>query len=133
MNLDSSTALPALVTLLLLVQYLAFTMMVGAARVKGGVDAPACSGNPEFERAFRVQQNTMEQLMLVLPALWICAYYFRADVAAICGSLFFIGRIIYRIAYMNDPSKRGVGMIIGFAATIVMLGCALWGVISRFV
>lgn len=133
MDLDNQMALTALVTLLLLIQYLAFTLMCGAARAKSGVEAPQCDGNPIFERAFRVQQNTMEQLIIVLPALWLCALLFRADVAIICGSLFFVGRIIYRAGYMNDPKKRAPGMLIGLLATVVMLGCSLWGVVSRFI
>lgn len=133
MDPGNQMALTALVTLLLLIQYLAFTMMCGAARGKGGVQAPACEGDPLFERAFRIQQNTMEQLIIVLPALWLCSFFFRADVAIICGSLFFIGRIIYRIGYMSDPKKRGPGMLIGLLATVVMLGSGLWGVISQFV
>lgn len=121
---------PALVNVLLLIQYMVFTGMCGAARVKSGIQAPACEGDPLFERAFRVQQNTLEQLMTAIPALWLCAVFFRADVAAVCGAAFFIGRLLYRTAYMNDPAKRAPGMIIGMLSSVVMLLSALWGVIA---
>lgn len=125
--------LAALVTLLILFQYLFFTMMVGAARVKSGVEAPACSGDPGFERAFRIQQNTMEQMLLALPALWICVFFFSSLVASIAGLAFLVGRFIYRAGYMSDPKKRAPGMMIGFLAILVMLGCGLWGVVSGLI
>ena len=126
-------AWPALVTVLLLIQYMVFTGLCGAARVKYGVEAPACSGDPMFERAFRVQQNTLEQLATVIPAIWLCALFFRPDVAAIFGFAFFIGRILYRMTYVNDPKKRAPGMIIGFLSCVVLLLSTLWGVISTLI
>lgn len=123
-------AWPALVTLLLIIQYMVFTGLCGAARVKSGIKAPACDGDPLFERAFRVQQNTLEQLMTVVPALWLCALFFRPDVAAICGAVFFVGRLLYRVSYINAPEKRAPGMILGFLASVVMVLSALWGVVS---
>lgn len=123
-------AWPALVTVLLVIQYMVFTALCGVARVKSGVQAPACDGDPVFERAFRVHQNTLEQLMTVIPSLWMCALFFRPDVAAICGAFFFVGRLLYRAAYINDPEKRAPGMIIGFLASVVMVLSALWGVVS---
>ena len=107
----------ALVTLLLLFQYLMFMMLCGVARSKGQVQAPAVSGEETYERAFRVQMNTVEQLVVTLPTLWISGYYFNANVAAALGLLFFFGRIVYRAGYMKDPKKRGPGMMIGFLAT----------------
>ena len=118
----------AAVTILLLIQYLFFMMAVGAARGKEGVQAPATSGSEAFERALRVQLNTLEQLALVLPAMWISASYFMPIVAAILGSIFFIGRFVYRHGYLADPTKRGTGMMIGFVATVGLLGTSIWGV-----
>lgn len=123
----------ALVTLSILIQFLVFTLMCGAARAKSGVEAPAVAGDPVFERAFRVQQNTLEQLMLVLPSLWVCAYFFSANVAAIFGAVFLVGRFIYRAGYMGDPKKRGPGMLIGLFATLVLIGCGLWGVVAKLI
>lgn len=120
----------ALVTLLLLLQYISFMMLVGMARGKTGVSAPAVTGDDMFERAFRVQMNTLEQLAVTLPAMWLCAYYYKPLVAAALGLLFFLGRLVYRVRYMRDPASRGPGMIIGFFANVTMIVLAAWGVIS---
>ena len=120
----------ALVTLLLLGQYLSFLMLCGRARAQGGVQAPATSGDETFERAYRVQMNTLEQLVIALPALWICGYYFDPFWASGFGLIFFFGRIVYRAAYMADPKKRAAGMIIGFLGDVAMLLTGFWGVVS---
>jgi uncharacterized membrane protein YecN with MAPEG domain len=120
----------ALVTLLLLVQYLTFSILVGAARGKSGIKAPAVTGDEGFERAYRVQMNTLEQLVLTLPALWLSGLYFSPMVAALLGLAFFLGRVLYRAGYVKDPQKRGAGFGIGFLASIGLVLTALWGVIS---
>ena len=111
----------ALVTGLLLLQYFVFMMLVGAARAKSGVQAPAVTGDPVFERTLRVQQNTLEQLLIVLPSLWIFATYFGETIAAGLGLVFFVGRVVYYRGYVAEPGKRGMGFGIGFLATIVLL------------
>jgi uncharacterized MAPEG superfamily protein len=118
----------ALVTLLILIQYKIFMMQVGRARVSSGLKAPATSGDELFERWIRVQMNTIEQMVVTLPAMWICAYFFRPDVAAGLGLLFLIGRFIYASAYTKDPAKRGTGFIIGFIANIGLILCGLYAV-----
>lgn len=125
--------LTALITLALLIQYFAFTFVCGVARAKAGIVAPCCTGDENFERTLRVQQNTLEQLIMVLPAIWICALFFRPDVAAACGLVFFVARFIYRASYMNDPTTRTLGMSIGLLATAVLFGTSLWGIISKMV
>lgn len=111
----------ALVTGLLLLQYFVFMMLVGAARGKSGVQAPAVTGDPVFERTLRVQQNTLEQLLIVLPSLWLFATYFGETIAAGLGLVFFVGRVVYYRGYVAEPGKRGMGFGIGFLATIVLL------------
>jgi len=120
----------ALVTVLLVSQYMVFIMLVGAARGKSGIKAPAVTGDEGFERAYRVQMNTLEQLMVVLPALWVSGMYFDSLVAALLGLAFFLGRVMYRAGYVKDPEKRGVGFGIGFLAVLGLIGTGLWGVIS---
>jgi len=120
----------AIVTLLLLCQYIVFLGLVGKARVQGNVEAPAVSGDETFERAYRVQLNTVEQLVITLPSMWICAYYFSATVAAALGMAFFVGRILYRAGYMSDPGKRAPGMMIGFLANIAMVLTGFWGLLT---
>jgi uncharacterized membrane protein YecN with MAPEG domain len=120
----------ALVTLLLLLQYLTFSILVGAARGKSGIKAPAVTGDANFERAYRVQMNTLEQLVLTLPALWLSGLYFSPMVAALLGLAFFLGRVLYRAGYVKDPQKRGAGFGIGLLASIGLVLTALWGVIG---
>ena len=117
--------LPAIVTALALLQFSWFSVQVGSMRGKHGVKAPAMSGPPEFERMMRVQQNTMEQLVVFLPALWLHAYLVNPLWAAGIGLLFIIGRFIYRSAYLRDPSSRSLGFVTGYVATAVLLVWAL--------
>lgn len=121
----------AIVTALALLQVFMFAIQVGQQRVKHSVNAPATSGPPEFERAFRVHENTVEQLVILIPALWIFATYWRADIAAGLGVVFIIGRQIYRGAYMNDPSTRSLGFSIGALSTSVLLVGGLVGAIMN--
>ena len=120
----------AVVTLLILIQYIVYMGMAGAARGKGDVKAPATSGDENFERALRVQMNTLEQMIVTLPAMWVSAYYFQPMLAAGLGVAFMLGRLLYRNAYMNDPTKRGPGMMIGFIANLALVATGLWGAVS---
>jgi len=115
-----------LVTVLLLLQYTFFSIRAGGARGKGDIKAPAISGEENFERCLRVQMNTLEQLIVTIPAMWVCAVYLRADLAAALGLLFLIGRFVYSAAYLSDPTTRGKGMIIGFSANMILLLCCLY-------
>jgi glutathione S-transferase len=120
----------ALVTLLLICQYLVFMALCGKARADSGIKAPAVTGDENFERAYRVQMNTVEQLMITLPAMWVCAMFFSPTVAAGGGLVFFLGRLLYRNGYVRDPAARGTGMMIGFVANIALILCSFWGVLS---
>ena len=86
---------------------------------------------PAFERAFQVHQNTIEQLIIFIPALWIFASYWRADIAAGIGLVFVISRQIYRRAYMDDPAKRSAGFGIGAAAMSVLVLGGLAGAVMN--
>ena len=110
-----------IVTVLALAQFVFFSIQVGSMRGKHGVKAPAISGHPEFERMFRVQQNTMEQLVVFLPALWMFAYLVNPLWAAGFALVFIVGRFIYRASYIKDPAGRGPGFSITFLPTVVML------------
>ncbi len=113
--------LVAMVTALILVQYMVFGFLVGQARGKAGIKAPAIAGDPVFERNFRAHQNSMEQLVATLPALWLFATYVRADVAAALGIVYLVGRTLYFRTYVTDPASRGPGFGIGFLATSVLI------------
>lgn len=115
----------AIVTILALCQFVWFSIQVGSMRGKHDVKAPAMSGHPEFERGFRVQQNTMEQLVVFIPALWMYAHFVNPLWGAGFGLVFIVGRFIYRAAYLKDPSGRGIGFMTTFIPTAIMLGWSL--------
>ena len=123
-------AIIALVTAIALLEYMVFSFQVGSARTKFDVPAPATTGNETFERYNRVHQNTLEQLIVFLPALWIFANFTNVAGAAILGTIFIIGRAIYSIAYVADPQKRTVGFLLGFLANALLLLGALYGAIK---
>ena len=114
-----------IVTILALAQYVFFGITVGRVRVKTGVKAPAMSGDPEFERANRVHVNTLEQLAVMLPALWLYAHYVNPLWGAGFGVVYLIGRFLYSSSYMKDPASRGIGFMMTFLPSVVMLGWVL--------
>jgi len=112
-----------IVTMLALLEYAALGLMVGRARAKYKVDAPATTGNPEFERYFRVHQNTLEALIVFIPAVWIFSLSVNYQIGVALGVLFLLGRILYANGYLNAPEKRGPGAIVTLAInSILMLG-----------
>jgi uncharacterized MAPEG superfamily protein len=116
---------------LALLEYLVFVMMCGHARGRCGVAAPSTTGNPVFERYFRVQANTLEQLVLFLPGLALFAIYVSEPVAAGLGGFFILGRAIYAWGYIADPARRGPGFGITLLTNAVLLVGGLIGVIVR--
>jgi glutathione S-transferase len=113
------------VTLLALVLYQVVSMGAGRARARYGIKAPAVTGNEHFERAYRVQMNTLEQMVFFLPALWLCAVLLSDIGAAVGGLVWVIGRAIYAVSYRNDPAKRGLGTMITMLAQFgLWLGAA---------
>ena len=111
----------AIVTILVLIQYLWFGTEVGIMRGRYDVKAPAVTGAPQFERMFRVQQITMEQLVVVLPALWLFARYVSTTWAAGLGIAFIIARFVYRYAYVRDPAARSLGFTAGFIVAAALI------------
>jgi len=120
-----------IVALLAVLQFLIFGILVGRARARHGVKAPATSGHPRFERAFRVQMNTLEQLAGFLPCLLIAAAYRNGAVIAAVGAVYLIRRQIYRQAYMADPAKRSLGFILTVLPTAALFVAALAGAVMR--
>lgn len=119
----------AAVTLLALLLYFTVTLNVGRARGKYGVKAPAVTGNEHFERAYRVQMNTLEQMAFFLPSLWLYALLLTDRGAALSGLIWVIGRTIYAIAYTRNPSSRGLGFGIAMLAQVGLFLGACYGLL----
>jgi glutathione S-transferase len=122
----------ALVTLLALLQYFAFGILVGRARTRTGVAAPAMTGHPEFERYNRVHQNTLEQLVIFLPALWLFATYVQPLAAAGLGVLFIVGRLVYLRGYVANPGKRTIGFAMTALAQLPLLLGGIIGAVTSW-
>jgi len=119
----------AVVAALALLEYLAIGILTGQARGKYGVKAPAVSGHPIFERWFRVQQNTLEQLVVFLPALFLFASYVSPTWAGWLGLVFIVGRALYARSYVADPDSRTLGFTLTFVPNVVLVIGALIGAI----
>ncbi len=119
----------AFLVLISLIQYIYFAGRVGATRVKHEVKAPAVEGNEAWERLFRIQQNTLEQLIIFIPAIYIFSVYLSAKWALIPGCIYLIGRQIYSMAYIKDPKTRTLGFGLTFLAQIILVLGGLFGVV----
>ncbi len=117
----------AVVAALALIEYMAIVLRTGRARQTYGVKAPATTGDPIFERHYRVQQNTVEQLVVFFPALFLFARYVSTSVAGVLGLIFIVGRILYARGYVADPEKRGPGFGVSFGANAILTLGALIG------
>lgn len=119
----------AVITGLILVEYYVFTIMVGTARGKSGIAAPAMTGDPRLERMLRVQLNTLEQIVVVIPSLWLFGQYISEMYGAILGLAFIVGRAMYCRGYLADPKSRGAGFMVGMLATVALLLGGLSGAV----
>ena len=120
-----------IVAVLAVFQFFFFGILVGRARGKNGVRAPATSGHELFERAFRVHVNTLEQLVGFLPALLIASVYWPNAIVAGIGVVYLIGRFIYQHSYLADPANRGPGFLLTVIPAFALLVAALAGAITR--
>jgi len=125
-----ATILSAIVTVLAVLVYFYMGLRVGQMRGKHKIAAPAMTGNPEFERAVRVHMNTLEQIIVFLPLLWIATVYFRtlAWLPAVLGLVWIVGRILYMQGYMQAPEKRELGFGIAALANLGLLILAIVGI-----
>jgi uncharacterized membrane protein YecN with MAPEG domain len=122
-----------LIAALAVLQYFYFGVMVGNARSRYGVKAPATTGNEQFERAFRVQMNTLEQLAGFLPALYIAAQFWSPAWVAAVGVVFLVGRFVYGRAYVADPTSRSLGFLLTVSPTFALLAAGVVGAVMRIV
>jgi glutathione S-transferase len=104
-------------------------IMVARARVRLGIPAPAMAGDPAFERIFRVQMNTLEQIVFLLPALWLAATVFSDRWAAAAGAVWVVGRLVYARAYYADAAARRPGFALTATPTLILLILAAIGIL----
>ena len=124
-------AFPAFVVALALALYVGIFVAVGRARLRHGIKAPAVAGAPEFERVFRVQQNTLEQLVWFVPALWLFALYVSSLWAGLIGLVWVGARAYYAVSYVRNAEARGPGFVVAFASAGVLLIGALIAIVVR--
>jgi uncharacterized membrane protein YecN with MAPEG domain len=122
-----------LVILLALTEYLIFGYLVSRARTRTKLAAPAVTGDAEFERYFRVQQNTIEQLIVVIPAIWIGGLTMNPLWPAGLGAVYVVARGFYAYGYIQSPPQRHYGFLIGLIATIALVVAAFLGVLKPLV
>ncbi len=120
--------LVAVVILLALLEFVAFGVMVGRARVLYAVKAPATSGNEVFERHFRVHYNTLEALIVFVPSIWLFGLYVSPQWGAGLGAVYLVGRIVYFRSYVADPARRSMGFGMSMLPMLALLIGALLGV-----
>lgn len=121
----------ALITALTTILIIVAMYFVGRARGKYQIHAPAITGHPAFERAFRAHQNTLEQTIVFLPVLWLATIYCNEQYAAYLGYVWLVGRLWYVFGYIADAGKRSMGFMIGAMAFLLLLGMSLWGIVGK--
>ncbi len=122
--------LTALATLIAVLIFFWTTIKVGQARGKYDIKAPATSGHEMFDRAFRVQMNTLEALAVFLPSLWIYAITVGDLGSGVTGLVWFLARAWYGLAYVSNPSKRGPGFAISMLCSLGMWAGGMWGLVK---
>jgi glutathione S-transferase len=127
-----ATILSAAVTILTALVLIHAMMMVGPARRRHNIWPPATTGHPDVERALRAHGNTIEQVVIFLPLLWVATLYFHGWIPALLGLIWCIGRVLYTAGYNRDAKKRGPGFLIAGIATLALLVLAIWGVAASW-
>jgi hypothetical protein len=118
---------------LALAQFLFFGISVGRARGLFNVPAPATTGNEMFERYFRVQMNTLELLVVLIPSLPMFAYYISERWAAALGVVYLVGRFVYFVTYIKDPKKREIGFTLSILPAMILLLGGIGGAVMAIV
>ena len=117
-------ALVYVTIVLALIEYMVMGAIVGFARTKYGIAAPATTGHPDFERTYRVHINTLENLIIFIPSVWIFAAYVSPRWAAVLGFAFVVCRAIYAFGYLKAAEKRSIGAgITGLVEIVLVAGC----------
>jgi uncharacterized membrane protein YecN with MAPEG domain len=129
-----ATLLTAVATLLAVVIALWTAIRVARTRGRVGIFPPATTGSPELECALRAQANTVEHIVIFLPALWVATLYFQGWIPPAIGLLWCLGRILYALGYRADkPGRREPGFITGMLSTIALIVLAGIGIVQAWI
>lgn len=126
----TSLPLTSIVTLLVVLLMFVTGLNVGRARGRYGIKAPAVTGHELFERAYRIQMNTLETAASMLPALWLYAAFVGDWGAGAMGAIWVIARVWYAVAYQKDPATRGQAFGLAALASVGLWLGALWGIVE---
>ena len=110
-----------IIILLALLQYSYFAFTVGLSRNKLEVFAPKISGHDIWERTFRVQQNTLEQLIIFIPGMLAFSFYVSGVWVLIPGIGYLLGRQLYSYLYVKDPKSRTPGFLLTFFSNMILV------------
>jgi len=122
--------LPAIVTLGALIVYFGLGIGVGVARFKYKISPPQTTGNETFERVYRAHQNTLEQIVIFIPALWLYSIFVDPNLGAILGAVWIVGRIAYAWGYYIEAGKRAAGNAIASLATLFLIFGTLFNLVK---
>jgi glutathione S-transferase len=138
MSALAATPLASIVTILAIIMYTMTGLRVASMRGKHKIDAPAVTGNPEFERSYRVQLNTLEAMPIFLPSLWLATIYFSLRfpivwwLPAALGLVWVVGRYMYMEGYIAAADKRSTGFLVSALAQYSLLLLALVGIVMSW-
>jgi glutathione S-transferase len=134
MHAVPATLFSAVVTVLSVLFVFYTGLVVAQMRGKHKIDAPAVTGNPEFERAYRVQVNTLEQFVVFLPLLWLATTYFMMLpwLPAVLGLVWIVGRYMYMQGYIAEAGRRSNGFLVTIIATAGLLILSVWGIVTTW-
>ena len=128
-----ATLLTAAVTLLAVLIALWTAILVARTRRKVGIAPPATTGSQELECALRCQANTVEQIVIFLPALWLATLYFQGWIPGVLGAAWCIGRILYALGYKaQKPGAREPGFFVSILSTLALILLAAIGIVMAW-
>ena len=104
---------------------------VGQMRGRHKVQAPATTGHPDFERAFRTHMNTVENMVLMLPALWVASLTYGGQLPFWIGLAWVVSRVIYAFGYaQSNAQMRAPGAVIGFLSILALVVLGAIGLVG---
>jgi glutathione S-transferase len=117
------------IVLLAVLHFMVLGMIVGSARARYSVPAPATTGHPTFDRLFRVHQNSLEMLIAFIPGIWLYGWWVSQTWATGIGIVFLAGRLLYTIQYVRDPKSRTIGAMLSFLTIMILIVGDLYAVL----